>query len=261
MEVRINAGITYAELRQAINSLHPDITVFRESKEARAVPELAILLTNASNCYTTMKQLWNEALFGDSPEQRYAADVFRHKEDEAMIIIASTNIQLARKLVDAESAEIVQSTLGEVKAKQELLSAKAYFDAANRVLSGETVREAKRQVKENQVLQYDEATKRAQSRLRPIQRVRDWKDIEGNVLISGVFVSLKSGSVILKEAVASPFGAMPVSAGHDSKTIKVSVTKLCKDDRKLIADEQKRQQAEKRKRIAAQKMGPIKPRP
>jgi hypothetical protein len=102
LQVKVESGVTYGELRAAIDRLHPDVVVFAESKEAKPVPEMAFVLMNASRCYLAMRQLWNEELFGPDALQRGAAGICRLHSAEVLRSTAAANVSLARGLAEGK---------------------------------------------------------------------------------------------------------------------------------------------------------------
>ena len=141
LQLRIESGVTYDELKQALGDLYPDLVVFSESEDGRRFPELGFLFENAGRFYVMFRALWNQELFHDDPVQRYAAASARRQFQHILLTCAAVNISAARVLAEGKPNGVAK-VLQDIEAKPESFSNNRVLEGLEKVVSGEIVRES-----------------------------------------------------------------------------------------------------------------------
>ena len=123
LKIKTEIGINYQAYDSAVGEVYPEAKVFLESTEAKDLPELVFLLSNACDCYLKIRDLWSAKvrLSQDNPELL----------NDALLMIyapkylwpgAASNIDFAERLVggNAEDCATVQKLLKDSETAEKL---------------------------------------------------------------------------------------------------------------------------------------------
>lgn len=129
LRASVQLGINYQQYAAKVQELLPPVTLFLESNEAKDVPELRTLLTNASECYVKIKDAWNASIYSDSPSAKFEGASILARARSPLWEVAAKNVQLAYDLTSRES-EVRHRALGEVRSRPSPLQMQPALDTA-----------------------------------------------------------------------------------------------------------------------------------
>lgn len=134
LRASIDIGISFEQYSGKLQSLLPPVKLFLESRDAQRVPELAVSLTNASDCYVAVKRIWNDSIFEASPSAKAEATALLADTRTRLWEIADTNVQIAYELTSPE-LEVRSKAVARAAADSASLRADPVIDAARRAFA------------------------------------------------------------------------------------------------------------------------------
>ena len=134
LRASIDIGISFEQYTGKLQSLLPPVKLFLESRDAQQVPELAVSLTNASDCYVAVKNIWNDSIFESSPSAKAEATALLADTRTRLWEVADANVQIAYDLTSPEP-DVRSRALERVAAESASLRPEPVIDAARRAFA------------------------------------------------------------------------------------------------------------------------------
>ena len=104
LRASVDLGISFDHYRDKLQELLPAVRLFLESQEAESFPELKTLLSNASDCYIEVRNIWNESIYSSLPLTKLTSLRLLEMARPSLWEIAGTNVTFAYDLASRDAA-------------------------------------------------------------------------------------------------------------------------------------------------------------
>jgi hypothetical protein len=105
LQAQTESPINLVEYSQAVNAVIPDAKVFIGSAEAREMPELRMMIANATGCFAKVQSLWSDSVISDDPLWKYEAATLLLTAKPALWKTAAANLSGAKAFVEGPDAD------------------------------------------------------------------------------------------------------------------------------------------------------------
>ena len=234
--LKVNGGINYNDFHHDFHAIQPDVALFAESEQAKGFSLLAVLLTNACDCYGNLDSLWNLSIFGDKPE---GARIVMGYYKRHLLAVAELNILAARTLASGDGRQIAD-VLKSISINREKFTLKFAEKLAKQDMDNDTQQEgsenarardeksaAETIAREDRIAAAKKARdKREQQKTaEEATRWREWTKADGTAIGRARYMWVASGNVRLKK--------------DDGTLVTVAHDELSEADQKWLADRAK----------------------
>jgi len=103
LKVKTETGVNYDTYSSSWSEIYPDVKLFLESAEAKDLPELAFVLTNACECYGKVNRVWNASIYGNALEKDEAEFLMSWHIQSKLWAVAGLNLGAADDLITGSS--------------------------------------------------------------------------------------------------------------------------------------------------------------
>lgn len=124
LQAKTEIGINFKDYNEAVSDVYPDVKLFIESPESKNMPELRLVLKNATDCYLKVRELWSTKISSDNPNEKYDASILLITAQPLLWKVAAGNVAAGDMLIETPKEDLP-------KAHQSLLDSLKLLDAAN----------------------------------------------------------------------------------------------------------------------------------